>query len=215
MTLMKRPLATAGATVLLALSLAACGGGAPSDASVDDFCNTAADTLGKEFMAAYQDKDYDKLEDIFKKAAEKAADVGTPEDIPDDAREGFELQLDAYEDLDADDIKKGLEAKEGEDPFADEFSKDEMKKVEAFTTYQAETCADVSAPDTDDLPETDLPETDAPETDLPDTDLPTDGLPSGFPSDMPTTPEELESYLSDMGTQLPEELKSLLEEQGQ
>jgi hypothetical protein len=204
MTPMKRPLATAGATVLLALSLTACGGGAPSDASVEDFCDTAADTLSNEFLTAYQEKDYDKIADLLKKTAERAADVGTPDDIPDDAREGFELQLEAYEELDAGDVEKGFEAETGKEPFAGEFSDDELKKVQAFSTYQAETCSDVSAPEGD-LPDTeDLPGTE----DLPDSsDLPTDGLPTDM-SDLPTTPEDLESLLSELPDS--EDLEKLL-----
>ena len=100
MTLTKRPLASAGAVVLLALSLTACGGGAPTDASVKEFCATANSTLEDTgFLKALEKKDYDKVAEIFKEQAEKAEKVGTPKGIPDDAREGFEIQVDALKDL--------------------------------------------------------------------------------------------------------------------
>ena len=47
MTPMKRPLAAASATVLLALSLSACGG-APTDASKADFCKVVKSDEGSE-----------------------------------------------------------------------------------------------------------------------------------------------------------------------
>lgn len=203
MTLMKRPLATAGATVLLALSLTACGGGAPTDASVKDFCKAATSGTGDDtFFKALQDEDYDKLADLIKNQVDELAEVGTPKDIPDDAREGFEIQLDAADGIDGDDVKKAFESEDGEDPFQADLSKDEIKKVEAFAKYQSETCTDTELPSgvPSDLP-TDLP-TDLPsdfQTDLP-SDFPTE-LPSDFPTDLPTSPEDLESFLSNLPTQ--------------
>jgi hypothetical protein len=206
MTPMKRPLASAGAVVLLALSLTACGGGAPSDASVKDFCSISAQTADEEFLKAFEKKDYDKIADLFQQQAEEAEKIGTPKGIPDDAREGFEIQVDALKDIDGDTVKKAFESK---DPskFEDELiSKDDQKKVEAFTKYENEKCSGSTGSDSGDS--TDLPSdlpTDVP-TDLP-TDIPTD-LPSGVPtdlesllSDLPTNPEDLESLLSDLPTQ--------------
>jgi hypothetical protein len=203
MTLMKRPLASAGAVVLLALSLTACGGGAPSDASVKDFCAAANSNFEDAgFLKAIEKKDYDAVAEIFKKQAEKAEEVGTPKGIPDDAREGFEIQVDTFKDLDGDTVKKGFEAKDQE-AFEDELiSKDDQKKVEAYTKYEAETCSGSTGSDSGDS--TDVP-SELP-TDLP-TDIPTD-LPSGVPtdlesllSDLPTNPEDLESLLSDLPSQ--------------
>lgn len=198
MTPIKRPLAAAGAAVLLALSLTACGGGAPTDASVEDFCKIADNTGNEEFFNALEKKDYDKLEDLLKDHAKDAEETGTPEDIPDDAREGFEIQLDAYQDIDADDLKEAFEAEEGEDPFEDDFSKEEKEKVEAFTEYQNETCAGSTGSDSGEEPSVDVP-----------TDVPTD-LPTDVPSDLPTSPEDLESLLSDLPSNLPSDLESLL-----
>ena len=196
MTLMKRPLASAGAVVLLALSLTACGGGAPSDASVKEFCSISAQTADEEFLAALEKKDYDKLADLFQEQAEKAEEIGTPKGIPDDAREGFEIQVDALKDIDGDTVKKAFESK---DPskFEDELiSKDDQKKVEAFTKYETEKCSGSTGSDSGDS------------SDLP-TEAPTD-LPTEVPSDLPTSPEDLESLLSDLPSNLPTDLESLL-----
>lgn len=191
MTPLKRPLAAAGAAVLLALSLSACGGGAPTDASEADFCEAVQGNAGSaEFGQAFQDEDWDKLADLIKEQLEEIEEVGTPEDIPDDAREGFEIQLDQVGDLSADDVEKAFT--DGEDnPFAVEVSDEEKEKVEAFTAYQVETCT----PEVPDVPEVPDPE-DVPSIDP--SDLPTD-VPSLDPSDIPSfDPEELESLESEL-----------------
>lgn len=191
MTSIKRPVAAAGAAVLLALSLTACGGGAPADASKEDYCKAVGDAGSEEFGKAITDKDYDKAADLIKESAEKIEEVGTPEDISDEEREGFEIQLDAVKELNGDDLKKAFES-EDEDFF--EVSEDDKDKVEAYNKYENETCSDTE--DSSD-------EGDGAGSD-PGTDLPTD-LPSDLPSDLPTdlSPEDLAS--------LQEELENLTE----
>ena len=174
--------------------------GAPTDASVKEFCATANSTLEDTgFLKALEKKDYDKVAEIFKEQAEKAEKVGTPKGIPDDAREGFEIQVDALKDLDGDTVKKGFEAKD-QQAFEDELiPKDDQKKVEAYTKYEAETCSGSTGSDSGDSDDS---------TDLP-SDLPSD-LPTDVPSDLPTSPEDLESLLSDLPSNLPSDLESLL-----
>lgn len=140
MTPIKRPIAAAGAAVLLALSLSACGGGAPTDASKEDFCEvTQNESGGEEAFKAISEEDWDKAADLIKEQADEVEEVGTPEDIPDDAREGFEIQLDAAKSLDGDDIEKAF--KDEEDPFEADLSDDEKDKVEAYSEYENETCS--------------------------------------------------------------------------
>ena len=136
MTRIKRPAAAVGAAALLAFSLTACGG-APTDASEEDFCEAVLEQPGN---------DADSIHDW----ADELEEVGTPEDIPDDAREGFELLVDTAKDVDDDDLD--------DENFADEFSDDDQEKFTAYSAYLAETCIG-------DLP-TEIP------TDL--TDLPTE-----------------------------------------
>jgi hypothetical protein len=144
MTSIKRLAGTAGAGVLLAFSLTACGGGAsdaPDDASKEDFCdayNSSSD-LGEDASAEEQ-------VEAAKDQADKIIDVGTPEDMSDDEREGFEIFTDAIKDVDEDDIDKFTEAG-SEDEFQDALgtSDDDFEKVTAFLTYTSTTCSEVSA----------------------------------------------------------------------
>ena len=95
-------------TTVLSGGLVACGGpqgaDAPTDASVEDFCRTIGDlsTLDPE------------------KLVDDLAEVGTPEGIPADAREGFEVMID--------------------EATADEISDADQGKVNTFVAYVAETC---------------------------------------------------------------------------
>ncbi|WP_435768975.1 hypothetical protein [Nocardioides sp. SYSU DS0651] len=136
---LKRPLAAAGAAALLALSLTACGGGAPTDASKEDFCAVVdSASTDEEFGEAFADEDYDKIAELLQEQAEEVEEVGTPEDIPDDAREGFEITVEAAKEVSGDDIEKAF--KEEDENLGLEFSDDEQKKVEAYDEYETETC---------------------------------------------------------------------------
>ena len=104
--------------------------------------------------------DFDKSKDAFK----DLEDTGTPDDMPDDAREGFELIIDIADEADS---SKDAEKK------VEDLSKDEQKKVEAFSTYTVKKCLDMP----------DLP------SDLP-TDLPTDAA-ERLPSDLTDIPSDL------------------------
>lgn len=102
------------AGTLLVGTLAACGGGpkgadAPTDASVADFC----DVIGDLTTA-----DPEKLVDDL-------AEVGTPDGIPDEARDGFEVMID--------------------EATADEVSDADQEKVNALIVYITETCTGVPA----------------------------------------------------------------------
>ena len=125
MTRIKRAAGAAGAAVLLTFSLTACGG-APDDASKDDFCEVALNETGDDADAV---NDWgDELEE-----------VGTPEDIPDDARDGFELLVETAKDVDDDDL-------DNEELF-EEFSDDEQDQFTAYSQYVSETCDQELQPD--------------------------------------------------------------------
>lgn len=196
MTPIKRPLAAAGAAALLAFSLTACGG-APADASVEDFCKVTQDEAnGEAFFKAIEDKDWDKVEELVKDQADEVEEVGTPEDIPDDAREGYEIQLDTIRSFSADDWEEAFKENSEEDPFEKDLSSDEKKKVDAYTEYENKTCDDAESDDSegsDPSVSTDVP------TEVPTDDLPTD-VPSIDPSDIPTdlSPEDLASLQSEL-----------------
>lgn len=177
----KRPAAALGAAALLAFSLTACGSDAsdaPTDASEEDFCGVFEDAYKPIIEAGFEpsEDDWEKFQD----AIEDLADVGTPEDMTDDEREGFEVFVEAVDEADYDDVK-------GDSDFG--VSGDDEDKAEKFFAYVSETCPEAFGVPTD-LPTgipTDL--TDLP-TDL--TDIPTDllsdlsDLPSDFATDLET-----------------------------
>ncbi|MBF4163713.1 hypothetical protein [Nocardioides acrostichi] len=167
---------------LVAGTLTACGGSsdpeaAPDDASTDDFCAVYKDIS--------TDGDQNDL-DAAKKAADRLAEVGTPEDMPDDARKAFEDMISLVQGADSE--------KDLEEAFADG-STDAGSGLGALGNYLFTTCAD----------ELGLP------SDLPTTipsDLPSD-LASGLPSDMPTDPEAMQSYLDEQEKELDDMLASM------
>ncbi len=110
------------------------GGSDGGSASAEDFCAAFQgfqDDLGG--MTGQEEN----LGEILKDAAQQIEDVGTPEDIPDDAKEGLQLTLDALmalpDDASIEDMG-GLE---------DDFSDADKEKTDAFTTYLEETCPDL------------------------------------------------------------------------
>jgi hypothetical protein len=150
---MKMPAKTGLLTASLVLagaSLVGCGGGdggdggAPTDASKDDFCKqltslfsdlgTMADATDKEAVAA------------IKNWARDLEKVGTPETMSDEARDGFELMLDQVADLDEDDTTEDFQKLD------DDLSDSEKEAVSAFEKYTTDTCGGM------DLPDQELPE---------------------------------------------------------
>lgn len=140
MTPIKRPLAAAGAAVLLGLTLTACGGGGyPTDASKKDFCGSVEDVITTTSSVEGEEP----TEEQWKKlqaAYEDLGEVGTPEDIGDAERNGFEVIVDAITDLDYDEAKKSF-GDEGGDRIPG-VSKDDQKDAEKFFEYLGTTCAD-------------------------------------------------------------------------
>jgi hypothetical protein len=126
----------AASLVLVGGTATACGG-APTDASKEDFCasftkinEVTADSTGEEPTKDEIKKVKDAVKDL--------EETGTPEDISDDAREGFEIFTEAVADIDDDADAKDLEEIE-------DFSGDEEKKFDAFGEYVGKTCAETPA----------------------------------------------------------------------
>jgi hypothetical protein len=107
------------ASLLLVAGTAVGCGGAPTDASKKDFCEQATKMGSVE--SADDAQDWGK----------EMEDVGTPEGISDDARDGFEVIVDAAKDAEEDDGKM-------KDP---DLSKDDEKKVEAYGEYVGKECS--------------------------------------------------------------------------
>lgn len=108
----------AASLVLVAGTAVGCSG-APTDASKDDFCKQAL-KVG-EVQSADDANDW----------AKDAEDIGTPEGMSDDARDGFEVIVDAAKDAEEEDGK----IKEPD------VSKDDEKKVEKYSEYVGKECA--------------------------------------------------------------------------
>ncbi|MFC4785761.1 hypothetical protein ACT8ZV_14880 [Nocardioides sp. MAHUQ-72] len=123
----------AACLVLTAGTTAGCGGGPPEDASKADFCGTFDDIV-KDLGEMGQDaKDADIVKAI-KSAGDKLEETGTPEGIPDDARKGFELEIEQIGDLDDDASQDDIEKLDSD------LSDDEQKQVDAFDDYVTKTC---------------------------------------------------------------------------
>lgn len=174
------------------------------DASIEEFCAPYQD-----YMDAFLNLDYTAPEEEqvqtmvggIKDYAAALDDIGAPDEMPDEARDGMEFLIDWADDLDPDDFT----TIDDFESFEDEFSDDENAAGEAFFDYVEETCGGTPTELPTDLP-TDLP-TELP-TDLP-TDFPTE-IPSDFlsylPSDFPT--EFLTEIPSEYLTMLPSDFLS-------
>jgi len=131
-----------GGVLLAAPGLVSCGGddgdepggdksGSSEKVSVEEFCGAA-----EKFENTFTETDTTNLPEgvaALKGAAQELKDVGTPEDIPDDAREGLELTLDKLlalpDDADETDLMEMLD-----------FDEDERAKSMAFEDYLDGTC---------------------------------------------------------------------------
>jgi len=149
-----------GAVLLVGTVTSACGGGggAPSDASKDGFCEAAnslvSDLMPDDLTTGELPSDQDMAQAV-KDWGSRMEEVGTPEDIPDDARKGFESVVDQAKDIDAADFSMDdLEDVEGGGADA---SAEEKKQAEAFDTYLTETCGnpmdDIKLPEMPEIPE--------------------------------------------------------------
>jgi hypothetical protein len=122
--------------VLVAGTTVGCGDdGPPTDASKDDFCGVFDDML-TELGALDADAKPAEAVKALKKAGDDLADVGTPEDMPEAARDGYELILDEIEKLD-DDASQEDVSKLGED-----LGDSEQKSMDAYEKYLNDNCAD-------------------------------------------------------------------------
>lgn len=136
----------AASLVLVAGSTAACGGGAPTDASTADFCGVFEDfyevvgELGAE-------AENSELIEALKDTGQDLEEVGTPEDISDEARAGFELTVKTIEELDDDATEEDL------DNLEEDFSEEEKAQSEAFDEYLSETCDEPTGETPEETPE--------------------------------------------------------------
>ncbi len=156
-------LTLSGAVLLVGAVTSACGGGsgggsgAPTDASEKDFCDTQT-SLFTDLVGDTSNPQVPSNDDMAKAVkgwADKLEKVGTPEDIPDKARAGFEATVEQAKDIDADDfsIDKLEELSQG----GLDASKDAQAEATAFSDYLTKTCGnpldDLNLPEVPEMPD--------------------------------------------------------------
>jgi len=124
---MKKTAALATSLLLVGFGATACGGSdkgadAPKDASKEDFCAAL-----KSFDGTDEIEVADHLDEM--------KEVGTPADMPDDARKGFEFLVDHAAEID----EKSDELKD-RPAFDREFGVDVSAQFFAFYTYFIKEC---------------------------------------------------------------------------
>jgi hypothetical protein len=131
---MKAALTIAGLALALT-GLSGCGDSddSPTAASEEDFCANFT-KLGEEFTEMGTEPDPAAVIKTIKAIADDMEDTGTPEDIADDARDGFEITLEQIDELDDDASMDEFMA------LGDGVSESDQEKVDAFDDYLSETC---------------------------------------------------------------------------
>ena len=128
------------------------GSGAPTDASETAFCETQASLLEDllpDDMTNPEVPSNEEMATAVKNWGTKLEEVGTPDDIPEDARAGFEAVVQQAKDINADDfsIEKLEELEQG----GKDASAEVKKQASAFSDYLTEKCGNPM--DNLDLPE--------------------------------------------------------------
>jgi hypothetical protein len=134
-------LSAAAGLVLLAGLLAGCGGeggdggeAAPDDATQEEFCEAYAGLFSS--FGEMDPGDTSAGIRAFQDWSEEMRDVGTPEDIPEDARRGFEVMLDSIDDIDPDATEEEL------NQLGEDLSQGEQDSGTAFVTWATQECPD-------------------------------------------------------------------------
>ena len=149
------------AVLLVGAMTSACGGGgggAPTDASEDGFCSAAnsllEDLIPEDMTTPEMPSDEDMAQAV-EDWGKRMEDVGTPEGISDDAREGFEAVVDQTKEIDAADFS--MENLEQLEMGGADASEEVKQQAEAFGDYLTDTCGNPM--DDLEMPELELPET--------------------------------------------------------
>ncbi len=113
------------------------GGGGDGDdpPSAKDFCG-ALKTFQDDFAAADPTKDLKGYIQTLKDAADNLEDVGTPEDMPADAQDGFDFYVEKIKALNDDATVDDLAG-------IGDVSDEDQKKLDALDDYVAETCPEL------------------------------------------------------------------------
>jgi hypothetical protein len=120
-------------------------GGGDDAPSAKEFCGALKD-FQDDFAAADPTKDLKAYIQTLKDAAGRLDNVGTPEDIPADAQDGFDFYVEKITNLDD-------EATTDELAGIGDVSDEDQKKLDALDDYVSRTCPDLSdEPDSSESP---------------------------------------------------------------
>ena len=120
----------ASAALLLAALLGGCGG-PPTDASKGEFCGVLTDFY--DDTAQMGTTDTRAAVAALKRVADRLEEVGTPSDIPDSARVGFEKTIERIQGLSDDASPADLQ-----------LSSEEQEHADAFGRYVAAECPETA-----------------------------------------------------------------------
>ena len=152
-------LTVTGALLLVGAATSACGGGAPTDASEKDFCKTQSSLLADLLPDDMSNPELPSDEQMAKAVKDWAADleeVGTPEDIPDDARKGFDRVVEQARKVDASDFS--IEKLEELEAGGKDASKKVQQQAKAFSDYLTKTCGNpIDDLDLPEMPDMEMP----------------------------------------------------------
>jgi len=121
---------------------ASVGGGMPTDASTEEFCGAFLDLIQQAQEAGSDISDADAVK-LAKDLAEKLEEIGTPEDMPADARRAFESAIDKINDLPDDATRDEM------DEAAGDLTDEEQADQEALSTYLTQKCMGQLVPSDD------------------------------------------------------------------
>lgn len=142
-------LALSSLALLMGAALSACGGGAPSDASTEEFCEAQGSLFADIDLGTSDLPSSEELARAFQDWGNELEDVGTPEDMSHDARAGWEDVVEEVKGVDAEDFSDENVQEQLED-----LSDETGKQAEAFTEYVSKTCGGLMG----DLGDVELPE---------------------------------------------------------
>jgi len=131
-------------------------GGPPTDASVEDFCGTFLDLIQQASQQGSDISDADAVK-LAKEAADSLSEVGTPEDMPAEARRAFETAIEKIRS-----IPDGATQKEM-DAIAADLTDEQQADLQALSVYVNEKCIGQVAPSdgASDVPSDGAPESDS------------------------------------------------------